>query len=193
MKYTILLFSLFIIHSINSQKDNTIPLSEVLSISKEVVEEIKKMTEATLERGGDMVNYQPSSMVFSFETANSKSMGGGIKILIFSIGEKWSKSVTNNVTYRYSFPELEPKTLLFEVANLKHELSKTIISALQELRALDQKDRERVDEFSTKVTFAISKDKSAGGGFNLVPLTIDGGADWSKSAVHSVTVNYKKS
>ena len=174
-----------------AQNNKDLQLQEVLKITKEVIEEIKLMTESTLLRGGDMVNYQPSSLVFSFETANSKSVGGGIRILIFSIGSRWSKSVTNNATYTYSIPKLTQKTLLQGVS-LKHELSKTIINALQEIRSLPEEDRGRIGNFSTRVTFSIKKSASGSGSFVFVPLTFNADIDWNKQAVHSVTVNYEK-
>ncbi|WP_108247325.1 trypco2 family protein [Muricauda brasiliensis] len=172
----------------------TAPLEKILTMSKEVIEEVQSRSEIILGRkGADPLNYQPKSMVFNFESANSNSSNAGIKILIFSIGRKWTKSTTNNITYTYTYPDLNPiaegesKPDIF-----KYQLSSTIINALNEIEALEDEDKERLNEFSVKITFAIEKETDGGGEYELVPFTISGGKKWSKKATHTVTVTFKK-
>lgn len=172
----------------------TAPLEKILTMSKDVIEEVQSKSEIILGRKvASTLNYQPKSMVFNFESANSNSSNVGIKILIFSIGRKWNKSITNNITYTYTYPDLNPMGEGEEAPDIfKYQLSSTIINALKEIEELDDEDKERLNEFSVKITFGIEKETNGGGEYELVPFTISGGKKWNKKATHTVTVTFKK-
>lgn len=175
-------------------KSNTAPLQEILMTTKNVIEEVNKRTSTNLKMTGDsIIKYQPKDIVFNFETANSKTSNAGIKILIFSIGRKWSKSITNNVAYTYTYPDLVPKDKEKSFTDdFKYELTRTIMDALLEIEKLNIKDKSRLNEFSTKITFSVEEGTDVGGEYSLVPFTINAGRNWNKKATHSVTVTFKQ-
>ena len=195
-KSLIYIISLISINLSAQTNNNTAPLQEILDITKEVIEQVTEEASVNLKKpkpGDSIIRYQPKDIVFNFETANSKTSSAGIKILIFSIGKKWSKSITNNVTYTYTYPDLVPKD---EEPSFKdtfrYELTKTIMTALLEIEKLNIKDKFRLNEFSTKITFAVENSTDVGGEYTLLPFTINAGRNWNKKATHSVTVTFKQ-
>ncbi len=168
---------------------NRLKLSEVLIIAKRVIKSVdKKIDSISNEK---RITYRPKSIEFNFETASTNTSEVGFSILIFSIGKKWTKSITNTISYTYTYPIGKPESGI-NSKDLEQHLSKAILEAFENIESLNTSDAQDLNEFNVKVSFSIEKYTTPILKYEFEPFTINAGKNWSKKAVHTVTVTFSK-
>ena len=131
------------------------------------------------------------SVVLNLQTEYNVQGGPRFKLLIFTFGKTWERQRSNElvITLKPPKPSLEPQ--ITATPSLASQLVAAIVAAAQGVN-----DAETVSPplqltgLKAEFRFVVKESTSAGAKFEILPISADLNADWSKKAVHTITVTF---
>jgi NTP-dependent ternary system trypsin peptidase co-occuring protein len=131
------------------------------------------------------------SVVLHLLTEYNVSGGPKFRVLIFSFGKTWERQRSNELTITLKPPKPDQQLQSVTTPGLASQLVAAIVAAAQGV-----KDAEvgtpplQLASLKAEFGFVVKESTSAGAKFEIVPVSADLKADWSKKAVHTITVTF---
>jgi hypothetical protein len=130
------------------------------------------------------------SVTLNLKTAVTKSVGGTIKIFVFTIGTKWNREESQEMILTLSPPPARPEVAR-DTTTIANELVKAIVAAANGVeKARTGNPPLNLTQFEMTVSFLVSTE--GGGGvnapFKIIPVTVDLSGSATKAVRHSITL-----
>jgi len=140
----------------------------------------------------DVPGFPPlKSITLKLQTTVSRSVGGEIRYLVFSIGSTSGVDTASTLELEMRPPASRTAETLLPAASLKDTLAKAIHLAKIGVLEASKGDLPLVmKKIDIDLKFAVQVEGSAGGGVKLLPLGIEGTGRISKEKVQSVTLTF---
>lgn len=179
MKPTKLLLLLMLITSVSygQKKAKTVSVNDVLN------EVNASFTNANilLDKEGKGVKIDEASV--SFSVAKSRTSEGGVKILIFKLGRKWSKEKESTITFN-----LERDAKIAPLTVQEDELTRLIVDAAKAFSDIIPVQQLKAKNFEIEIAFAITRTTSGGLEFTVLSSDLSASREWEKKVSHTLTL-----
>jgi len=131
------------------------------------------------------------SVVVHLLTEYHVSGGPKFKVLIFSFGKTWERERSNELTITLRPPRADQQPELLNTPGLASQLVTAIVAAAQGVKDAEAGTPPlQLANLKAEFGFVVKESTSAGAKFEIVPVSADLKADWSKKAVHTITVTF---
>jgi hypothetical protein len=131
------------------------------------------------------------SVVLHLLTEFNVSGGPKFKVLIFSFGKTWDRQQSNELTVTLKPPKADQPAALVSTPGLASQLVAAIVAAAQGVKDAEAGTPPlQLASLKAEFGFVVKESTSAGAKFEIVPVSVDLKADWSKKAVHTLTVTF---
>jgi hypothetical protein len=131
------------------------------------------------------------TVVLNLQTEYNVQGGPRFKLLIFSFGKTWERQRSNELVITLKPPKPSPDVNATETANLSRQLVAAIVAAAQGVRDAETGTPPlQLATLKAEFGFVVKESTSVGGKFEIVPVSADAKVDWSKKAVHTITVTF---
>lgn len=131
------------------------------------------------------------SVVLHLLTEYNVSGGPKFKVLIFSFGKTWERERSNELTITLKPPKANQQPELLNTPGLASQLVAAIVAAAQGVKDAEAGTPPlQLASLKAEFGFVVKESTSAGAKFEIVPVSADLKADWSKKAVHTITVTF---
>jgi NTP-dependent ternary system trypsin peptidase co-occuring protein len=166
----------------SKRSDDGAELSAVMASIREAIVEAQTH---------DVPGFPPlKSITLKLQTTVSRSAGGEVRYLVFSIGATSGVDTASTLELEMRPPPSRTETLL-PAASLKETLAKAIHLAKVGVLEASKGDSPLVmKKIEIDLKFAVQVEGSAGGGVKLLPLGIEGTGQISKEKVQSVSLSF---
>jgi hypothetical protein len=140
----------------------------------------------------DVPGFPPlKSITLKLQTTVSRSAGGEIRYLVFSLGSTAGVDNASTLELEMRPPATRGGETLLPAASLKETLAKAIhLAKIGVLEASKGDSPLAVKKIDIDLKFAVQVEGSAGGGVKLLPLGIEGTGRISKEKVQSVSLSF---
>ena len=131
------------------------------------------------------------SVVLNLQTEYNVQGGPRFKLLIFTFGKTWERQRSNElvITLKPPKPSLEPQ--IAATPSLASQLVAAIVAAAQGVRDAETGTPPlQMTGLRAEFRFVVKESTSAGAKFEILPVSADLSGDWSKKAVHTITVTF---
>lgn len=131
------------------------------------------------------------SVVLNLQTEYKVQGGPRFKLLIFTFGKTWERQRSNElvITLKPPKPSLEPQ--IAATPSLASQLVAAIVAAAQGVRDAETGTPPlQMTGLRAEFRFVVKESTSAGAKFEILPVSADLSGDWSKKAVHTITVTF---
>jgi NTP-dependent ternary system trypsin peptidase co-occuring protein len=138
----------------------------------------------------DVPGFPPlKSITLKLQTTVSRSAGGGIRYLVFSIDSTSGVDTASTLELEMRPPASRAAETLLPAASLKETLAKAIhLAKIGVLEASKGDSPLAMRKIDIDLKFAVQVEGSAGGGVKLLPLGVEGTGRISKEKVQSVSL-----
>jgi hypothetical protein len=131
------------------------------------------------------------SVVLHLLTEYNVSGGPKFKVLIFSFGKTWERQRSNELVITLKPPKPAVDVHATGTPGLATQLVAAIVAAAQGVRDAETGTPPlQLASLKAEFGFVVKESTSAGVKFEIVPVSSDIKADWSKKAVHTITVTF---
>ena len=131
------------------------------------------------------------SVVLHLLTEYNVSGGPKFKVLIFSFGKTWERQRSNELVITLKPPKPQVEIQATGTPGLATQLVAAIVAAAQGVRDAETGTPPlQLATLKAEFGFVVKESTSAGVKFEIVPVSSDVKADWSKKAVHTITVTF---
>ena len=131
------------------------------------------------------------SVVLHLLTEYNVSGGPKFKVLIFSFGKTWERQRSNELVITLKPPKPATDVHATGTPGLASQLVAAIVAAAQGVRDAETGTPPlQLASLKAEFGFVVKESTSAGVKFEIVPVSSDVKADWSKKAVHTITVTF---
>ena len=131
------------------------------------------------------------SVVLHLLTEYNVSGGPKFKVLIFSFGKTWERQRSNELVITLKPPKPQVEIQATGTPGLATQLVAAIVAAAQGVRDAETGTPPlQLASLKAEFGFVVKESTSAGVKFEIVPVSSDVKADWSKKAVHTITVTF---
>jgi hypothetical protein len=131
------------------------------------------------------------SVVLHLLTEYNVSGGPKFKVLIFSFGKTWERQRSNELVITLKPPKPALEVHATGTPGLATQLVAAIVAAAQGVRDAETGTPPlQLASLKAEFGFVVKESTSAGVKFEIVPVSSDVKADWSKKAVHTITVTF---
>ncbi len=131
------------------------------------------------------------SVVLHLLTEYNVSGGPKFKVLIFSFGKTWERQQSNELVLTLKPPKPESQVHVTGSPGLSSQLVAAIVAAAQGVRDAESGTPPlQLASLKAEFGFVVKESSSAGVKFEIVPVSADVKVDWSKKAVHTITVTF---
>ena len=131
------------------------------------------------------------SVVLHLLTEYNVSGGPKFKVLIFSFGKTWERQRSNELVITLKPPKPQVEVQATGTPGLATQLVAAIVAAAQGVRDAETGTPPlQLASLKAEFGFVVKESTSAGVKFEIVPVGSDIKADWSKKAVHTITVTF---
>ena len=131
------------------------------------------------------------SVVLHLLTEYNVSGGPKFKVLIFSFGRTWERQRSNELVITLKPPKPATDVQAVGTPGLATQLVAAIVAAAQGVRDAETATPPlQLTSLRAEFGFVVKESTSAGVKFEIVPVSSDINADWSKKAVHTITVTF---
>jgi len=140
----------------------------------------------------DVPGFPPlKSITLKLQTTVSRSVGGEIRYLVFSIASTSGVDTVSTLELEMRPPASRAAETLLPAASLKETLAKAIhLAKIGVLEASKGESPLLMRKIDIDLKFAVQVEGSAGGGVKLLPLGLEGTGRISKEKVQSVTLTF---
>ena len=131
------------------------------------------------------------SVVLHLLTEYNVSGGPKFKVLIFSFGRTWERQRSNELVITLKPPKPAVEVQAAGTPGLASQLVAAIVAAAHGVRDAETGTPPlQLASLKAEFGFVVKESTSAGVKFEIVPVSSDVKADWSKTAVHTITVTF---
>ena len=131
------------------------------------------------------------SVVLHLLTEYNVSGGPKFKVLIFSFGKTWERQRSNELVITLKPPKPQVEVQATGTPGLATQLVAAIVATAQGVRDAETGTPPlQLATLKAEFGFVVKESTSAGVKFEIVPVSSDIKADWSKKAVHTITVTF---
>lgn len=131
------------------------------------------------------------SVVLNLQTDYNVQGGPKFKLLIFSFGKSWERQRSNELVLTLKPPKPSAEVQVSTGPGLANQLVAAIVAAAQGVKAAESGTPPlQLATLKAEFGFVVKESSSAGVKFEIVPVSADLKADWSKKAVHTITVTF---
>jgi hypothetical protein len=131
------------------------------------------------------------SVVLHLLTEYNVSGGPKFKVLIFSFGKTWERQRSNELTITLKPPKPDQPLQSLSTPPLATQLVAAIVAAAQGVKDAEAGTPPlQLATLKAEFGFIVKESTSAGARFEIVPVSADVKADWSKKAVHTISVTF---
>jgi hypothetical protein len=166
------------------------------SLVQEQVASALKEYQSNLGTGQDALP-PLSSAVFDFKTTTAIKDGFTFNILVFTLGSKHEKDITNDVTFTYSLPKPEPSRSVMDTKSvdqgppqLKDQLALTIQSAAKSVKDAHTLANLPFSKLTINLQFGVTSSVNAGGQVTYSIVTVGLTGEKDKNTIQSVTLTF---
>ena len=140
----------------------------------------------------DVPGFPPlKSISLKLQTTVSRSAGGEVRYLVFSLGSKVGSETGSTLDLEMRPPAARATETILPAASLKETLAKAIhLAKIGVLEASKGDPPLVMKKIDIDLKFAVQVEGSAGGGVKLLPLGVEGTGQISKEKVHSVSLAF---
>jgi len=154
---------------------------------------IASIREAIVEaQTHDIPGFPPlKSITLKLQTTVSRSTGGQMRYLVFSIGAASGVDTASTLELELRPPASGAAQTILPAADLKETLAKAIqLAKIGVLEAAKGDLPLTMKKIDIDLKFAVQVEGSAGGGVKLLPLGIEGTGQISKEKIQSVSLSF---
>jgi hypothetical protein len=131
------------------------------------------------------------SVVLHLLTEYNVSGGPKFKVLIFSFGKTWERQRSNELTITLKPPKAEMQVQSTGAPGLSSQLVAAIVAAAQGVKDAETGTPPlQLASLKAEFGFVVKESTSSGVKFEIVPVSSEIKADWSKKAVHTIVVTF---
>ena len=117
--------------------------------------------------------------------------GPKFKLLIFSFGKTWERQTSNQLTYVLKPPSAASQQPVGADVGISKQLVDAIVGAAAGVHdAATRQPPLLLNSFSAELGFVVKEVTSGAVKFEIVPVSIEAGVDYSKKAVHTIKVAF---
>jgi hypothetical protein len=129
------------------------------------------------------------SVTIKLQTVASRSAGGQIQFLVFSLGTRYTSDVASTVELEMVPPKTSERESVVAGPELKEALAQAInLAKVGVLKASKGSPPLVMKNISIDLKFAVEGQGSGGAAVTLVPLGIEGSGKISREKVHTVSL-----
>src|SRR5262249_17244187 len=131
------------------------------------------------------------SVVLNLETEYNVQGGPKFKLLIFSFGKTWERQRSNELVLTLKPPKPSTEVQVSATPSFASQLVAAIVAAAQGVATAESGTPPlQLATLKAEFGFVVKESTSAGAKFEIVPVSADVKVDWSKKAVHTITVTF---
>lgn len=131
------------------------------------------------------------SVVLNLQTEFNVQGGPKFKLLIFSFGKTWERQRSNELVLTLKPPKPSTDVQVSATPGLADQLVTAIVAAAQGVKDAESGTPAlQLATLKAEFGFVVKESTSADVKFEIVPVTADLKADWSRKAVHTITVTF---
>jgi Trypsin-co-occurring domain 2 len=131
------------------------------------------------------------SVVLNLQTEFNVQGGPKFKLLIFSFGKTWERQRSNELVLTLKPPKPSTEAEASAEPGLANQLVAAIVAAAEGVKDAESATPPlQLATLKAEFGFVVKESTSAGVKFEIVPVNADVKADWSKKAVHTITVTF---
>lgn len=131
------------------------------------------------------------SVVLNLQTEFNVQGGPKFKLLIFSFGKTWERQRSNELVLTLKPPKPSTDVQVSATPGLADQLVTAIVAAAQGVKDAESGTPPlQLATLKAEFGFVVKESTSADVKFEIVPVTADLKADWSRKAVHTITVTF---
>lgn len=131
------------------------------------------------------------SVVLNLQTEYNVQGGPKFKLLIFSFGKTWERQRSNELVLTLKPPKPSTDVQRANTTGLANQLVAAIVAAAQGVKDAESGSPPlQLATLKAEFGFIVKESTSAGGKFEIVPVSADVKVEWSKKAVHTITVTF---
>jgi hypothetical protein len=129
------------------------------------------------------------SVTIKLQTVASRSVGGQVQFLVFSLGTRYTSDAASTVELEMVPPKTSERELIAAVPQLKDALAQAInLAKVGVLKASKGSPPLVMKNISIDVKFAVEAQGSGGATVTLVPLGIEGSGRISRQKIQTVSL-----
>src|SRR6476620_4316674 len=131
------------------------------------------------------------SVVLNLQTEYNVQGGPRFKLLIFTFGKTWERQRSNELVITLKPPKPGTNEQVLATPSLDSQRVAAIVAAAQGGRAAETGTPPlQLTTLKAEFKFVVKESTSAGAKFEILPVSADLNADWSKKAVHTIAVTF---
>jgi len=131
------------------------------------------------------------SVVLNLQTEYNLQGGPRFKLLIFTFGKTWERQRSNELVITLKPPKPTMETQVTGTPGLAGQLVAAIVAAAQGVKDAETGTPPlQLTGLRAEFRFVVKESTSAGAKFEILPVGANLDADWSKKAVHTMTVTF---
>jgi hypothetical protein len=166
------------------------PAADAVTIQEVLTEVQRGLAEAQQQLAAGKIP-PLDSVVLNLQTEYNVQGGPRFKLLIFTFGKTWERQRSNELVITLKPPKPSMETQIAATPNLASQLVAAIVAAAQGVRDAETSTPPlQLTTLKAEFGFVVKESTSAGAKFEIVPVSADLKGDWSKKAVHTITVTF---
>ena len=131
------------------------------------------------------------AVTVTLQTQYNVKGGPKFKLLIFSFGQTWERQASSELTYVLKPPQPLSKEQIALGPGLSKQLVDAIVGAAAGVKdAADRKPPLELNSFTADFGFVVKSSSNVGVKFEIVPVSVEAGVDYTKTAVHRIKVAF---
>jgi len=159
-----------------------------------VVEEVQKALRAARDRPELSAFPKFKNATLTLQTVITRSVGGKIKLWIFSFGKTWEKERSHELVLKLTPPPpATPGRRLMAERTLAQDLEDAIVEAALGVHNAEMGDPPlSLSTFKVTISFVVTEDGSAGFEFTISPVTLELKGELKKKAIHTIALEFER-
>jgi hypothetical protein len=184
----LLLWSATIAPAISPSQDK--PAADAVTIQEVLTEVQRGLAEAQQQLAAGKIP-PLDSVVLNLQTEYNVQGGPRFKLLIFTFGKTWERQRSNELVITLKPPKPSTEAQITATPSLASQLVAAIVAAAQGIRDAETGTPPlQLTGLKAEFRFVVKESTSAGAKFEILPVSANLDADWSKKAVHTITVTF---
>lgn len=160
---------------------------EVVAV-QDVISQVKKaLGEAQTTLAGKNL-FRIKTVTLTLQTVATKKIGGTLKLWVITFGHEIQQETTQQIVIQLGRPGT-PKAGL--QSTVGEELVKAIVTASEGVKNAEVGPFPlQAQKLSIDLSFVITRDTTAGGSFQITPVTLELKGDFKKQATHKIALEF---
>ncbi len=168
------------------------PAADAVTIQEVLTEVQRGLAEAQQQLAAGKIP-PLDSVLLNLQTEYNVQGGPRFKLLIFTFGKTWERQRSNELVITLKPPKPSTETQITSSPSLASQLVAAIVAAAQGVREAETGTPPlQLSALKAEFRFVVKESTSAGVKFEILPVSANLDVDWSKKAVHTITVTFKR-